>query len=138
MEHEIEVLIDRIHDVHREPDIVCMHDFMLDHFAVYQADHGTLESYLDNIAKLARQGGGVIPYNYQYIKCGGNAYNSAITLANLGANAHIICKTSPLGLNLMKFFAKGKSIDFSHVTTDGELAITIALELKYSEVGSKK
>jgi sugar/nucleoside kinase (ribokinase family) len=131
MEREIKDLIDRLHSLTHEPDLVCMHDFFLDHFAVYLGDRGSVSSYVKNITNLARQGGGVIPYNRQYILCGGNAFNSTITLATLGATAHILCRTSPLGLHLMEYFAGDKPVDLSHVQTDGELAVTVALELKH-------
>jgi sugar/nucleoside kinase (ribokinase family) len=131
MESQAKDLIDRLQCVKKQPDLVCMHDFFLDHFAVYLGDRGSVSSYVRNITNLARQGGGVIPYNKQYILCGGNAFNSSITLATLGATAHIICRTSPLGLHLMEYFTKEKPIDLSHVKTDGELAVTVALELKH-------
>jgi len=92
MESQAKDLIDRLQCVKKQPDLVCMHDFFLDHFAVYLGDRGSVSSYVRNITNLARQGGGVIPYNKQYILCGGNAF---------------------------------------HVKTDGELAVTVALELKH-------
>jgi sugar/nucleoside kinase (ribokinase family) len=131
MERKIKTITERLRSVGREPDLVCMHDFFVDHFAVYQGGRGTISSYVRNITDLARLGGGVIPHNKQYILCGGNAFNSCVTLAALKARAHIICRTSPLGLHLMKFFCAENPVDLSHVKTDGELAVTIALELKH-------
>lgn len=115
----------------QKPDVTVMHDFFLDHFVTYVGDGGTFKSYIKRLNELARFGGGHIPETRQQILRGGKGFNTASALAALGAQVHYLGKTSELGLHLMRFFARGKDIDLTHVKTTGEMATTVAVELKY-------
>jgi len=106
--------------------VVLMPDFFLDNFLTY---HGTLNSFISEVSRVAKQGGGNIPRTNQVIQRGGNATNTASALSSLGIKTHLILRTSPLGLTLLKHFL-GKNVDLSHVKTDGKMALTVALELK--------
>jgi ribokinase len=109
--------------------VVLMPDFFLDNFLAY---NGTLNSFISEVSRVAEQGGGNIPRTNQVIQRGGNATNTASALSTLGIKTHIILRTNPLGLTLLKHFL-GKNVDLSHVKTDGKMALTVALELKNDE-----
>ncbi|MEM2195140.1 MAG: carbohydrate kinase family protein [Candidatus Methanomethylicia archaeon] len=126
-------IVKKIRAPDRKPDVTVMHDFFLDHFVTYIGNGGTFESYIKKINELAKFGGGEISETKQQILRGGKGFNASSALASLGAHVHYIGKTSKLGLYLMQFFAKGKDIDLTHVKTTGEMAMTVAIELKYSD-----
>lgn len=88
---------------------------------------------MKHIKKIYEQGGGNLPGYSQRIHQGGNAANTTLSLATLGVSAHLICRTDRFGLHLMKYFVGKNRVDLSGVKTDGNLAITTALEF-----GSKK
>jgi len=105
-------------------NIVLLPDFFIDHFL-------TFSEFKNNIVKIEKiysQGGGNIPDVNQKISQGGNAANTALALAKLGFNAHLICRTDEFGLHLLNFFLGRYGVDLSRVKTDGRLAITTALE----------
>lgn len=108
-------------DIH----IVLLPDFFLDHFLSI-TDAANIET---QIRRLARQGGGNYPNVPQFVQQGGNAANTALGLARLGAHAHLICRTSPFGHHLLTYFLGRAGVDLTHIKTDGALAITTALEL---------
>jgi sugar/nucleoside kinase (ribokinase family) len=110
-----------LHDTH----IVLLPDFFLDHFLSI-TNTTDIEAH---IRRLAAQGGGNYPKVPQYIQQGGNAANTALGLARLGAQTHLICRTSPFGHHLLTYFLGTAGVDLTHVKTDGTLAITTALEL---------
>jgi sugar/nucleoside kinase (ribokinase family) len=110
-----------LHDTH----IVLLPDFFLDHFLDI-TDATSIEAH---IRRLAAQGGGNYPNVPQFVQQGGNAANTALGLARLGAQAHLICRTSPFGHHLLTYFLGQAGVDLSHVKTDGTLALTTALEL---------
>lgn len=104
--------------------IVLLPDFFIDHFL-------TFDEFEDNIPKIEniyKQGGGNIPGIKQKISQGGNASNTALALAKLGLSSHLICRTDELGLYLLNYFLGRTGVDISRVKTDGQLAITTALE----------
>ena len=128
---EKESLVRKLFNVQVKPDVTVMQGFFLDHFVTYLGDGGSLEAYIARLRELAKLGGGNIPESRQQILRGGKGFNTSSALASLGAHVHYLGRTDELGLHLMKFFAKGKDIDFTHVKTDGELAMTVAVELKH-------
>jgi sugar/nucleoside kinase (ribokinase family) len=131
MELNKEYLIEKI-KVQKHPDVVTMHDFFLDHFVTYLDDGGAVDSFINRLNALAKLGGGQLTtQSRQQILRGGKGFNSASALSALGAKVHFISKTSSLGLYLMKYFLKDMDVDLSHVTTDGEMAVTTAIEMKY-------
>jgi len=109
--------------------VVLMPDFFLDNVLTYNR---TLSSFISEITRVAEQGGGNISHTNQVIQRGGNAANTASALSALGIKTHLILRTSPLGLKLLRHFL-GKNVDLSHVKTDGKMALTVALELKKEE-----
>jgi len=105
--------------------VVLLPDFFLDHFLTI-TNSRDIET---EIKRLAAQGGGNYPRIPQFIQQGGNAANTALGLARLGIQAHLICRTSPLGRHLLDYFLGHAGVDLTGVKTDGALAITTALEL---------
>ena len=59
---------------------------------------------------------------------GGCATNTSSALAELGLTPHLMARTSLAGRRLLEILTKG--VDLSHVKTDGEMALTVALELE--------
>jgi sugar/nucleoside kinase (ribokinase family) len=112
--------------------VVIMPDFFFDHIVDYD---GSFKSLQEKIEEVANQGGGNIPSTTQSVMRGGNSINCVSALAALGANVAFIGRTSALGLHLLKYFLTSENIDLTGVKTDGELALTVALEAK---VGSRK
>lgn len=132
MDIDKEILIEKLKKEDR-PDVVTMHDFFLDHFVSYMADEGSVESFIYNLKRLAKLGGGQLTTeSRQQILRGGKSLNSTSALGSLGAKVHFIGRTSPLGLHLIKYFLKGKNVDLSGVKTDGEMAMTTAIEMKHN------
>lgn len=132
MKSAIENLIETLQGLGAPPSeimIALMPDFFLDHLVTYK---GTLDSFKTEVTHIAEQSGGNIPNTKQTIQRGGNAANTASALSTLGLSPHIILRTSPLGLDLLKHFV-GKNVDLSHVKTDGKMALTTALELEYGK-----
>ena len=106
--------------------VVMLPDFFVDHFVSL----GTVEKTCTAVKTVAAQGGGNLPGVSQRITQGGNAANTALALARLGINAHLICRTSLLGMHLLRYFLGNSGVELSGVKTDGDLAITTALEFE--------
>ena len=105
--------------------IVILPDFFLDHFI----NVNNPDTLLKDISTVNKQGGGSITPLSQRLQAGGNGANIAYHLAHLGMSPHLICTTNPLGEHLLKFFFKDLPVDLTHLKTDGQLAMTTALEL---------
>ena len=106
--------------------VVMLPDFFADHFVSLN----TVEKTCHAVKIVAAQGGGNLPGIAQRITQGGNAANTALALARLGISAHLICRTDPLGGHLLQHFLGKNGVDLSGVKTDGNLAITTALEFE--------
>jgi sugar/nucleoside kinase (ribokinase family) len=106
--------------------VVMLPDFFVDHFISLD----TVEKTCNAVKTIAAQGGGNLPGIAQRITQGGNAANTALALARLGISAHLICRTDPLGMHLLQYFLGNSGVDLSGVKTDGNLAITTALEFE--------
>ncbi len=106
--------------------VVMLPDFFVDHFVSLD----TVEKTCNAVKTVAAQGGGNLPGIAQRITQGGNAANTALALARLGISAHLICRTDPLGMHLLQYFLGNSGVDLSGVKTDGNLAITTALEFE--------
>jgi sugar/nucleoside kinase (ribokinase family) len=109
--------------------VVMLPDFFVDHFIHLE----NIEKTCADIKTVAAQGGGNLPGITQCIHQGGNAANTALALARLGISAHLICRTDTLGLHLLHYFLGKNRVDLSGVKTDGELAMTAALEIKKNQ-----
>jgi ribokinase len=105
-----------------------MPDFFLDRLICYRKD---LEQFFKTVSDVASRKGGSIDNVRQLEIRGGNAANTAAALATLGAKVYPLIHTSPLGLNLLKFYSQPHSLDLSHIRSDGETSITTALEFFY-------
>jgi ribokinase len=112
----------------RKFSAVVMPDFFLDRFICYKRDFERLSSEVLDIA--GRKGGSIDNIRQLDIR-GGNAANTAAALAILGAKVFPLIHTSPLGLDLLKFYLQPYDLDLSHVKSDGETSITTALEFLY-------
>ena len=129
MEFEIiKELLEKLEGVEKDriegKKVIIMPDFFVDHFLLFES----FEKDFSRIQKIYRQGGGNVPGVLQRIHQGGNAANTALALSKLGPKVHLICKTDNLGKHLLEFFCKNTTIDLSGVKTDGEIAITTAME----------
>ena len=105
-------------------NVVLMPDFFVDHFITMNS----FEEEFLRIRQIYKQGGGNVPGITQSIHQGGNAANTALALAKLGINSHLICRTDDLGLHLLQFFLGRKGVNLDGVKTDGDIAITTAME----------
>lgn len=108
----------------KEYHVVLLPDFFVDHivsFPDFRKGISTIESRFN-------QGGGNIPGLTQIISQGGNAANTALALARIGIQSHLICRTDKLGMHLIQFFLKPYGVDVSAVKEDGKNAYTVALE----------
>jgi ribokinase len=118
LEEKLEVLRER------EFHAVCMPDFFLDHFVPLPA----FPEATSAMQRIHDRSGGNLPTAKQQLVAGGNAANTAQALAYLGIRAHLIARTSPLGLAFLKDTLGRSGVDLSNVRADGDLAITTALE----------
>lgn len=105
-------------------NVVLLPDFFIDHFLTMDS----FENSFNKIKEVYFQGGGNLPGIKQKIHEGGNATNTALALAKLGINSHLICRTDQFGLHLLNYFLGKSGVDLSGVKTDGKLAITTAME----------
>ena len=105
-------------------NVTLLPDFFLDHIIKFKDFNGAIEE----ISRIYHQGGGNLPIENQMLISGGNAANTALALAKLGVRAHLIAKTSELGMTIIKKFLEKNGVDTSRVKTDGELSTTVALE----------
>ncbi len=104
--------------------VVMLPDFFVDHFVSLD----TVDRTCDAVKQVAKQGGGNLTGVAQRITQGGNAANTALALARLGICAHLICRTDLFGMHLLQYFLGRSGVDLSGVKTNGNLAITTALE----------
>ncbi len=109
----------------RKFKVVVMPDFFVDRFAAFPGD---VNLFSKEIVKVVSHFGGNIHNVKQVELRGGNAANTAGALAKLGVNVTPIIKTGKLGLHLLEFYLKPLGVDLSHVKSEGETALTTALE----------
>jgi sugar/nucleoside kinase (ribokinase family) len=121
-------LIDRLKDIDKklllDYHIVLLPDFFVDHFLTFSE----FKNSISKIENIYKQCGGNIPGIKQKISQGGNASNTALALSKLGFSTHLICKTNEFGLYLLDYFLGRNGVDLTSVKTNGNLAITTALE----------
>lgn len=114
----------------KEFSVAVMPDFFLDRLVTYDGDVKDLSKAIAEVA--VRKGGGIHGVKQLELR-GGNAANTASALAALGAKVHPIINTSPLGFHLLRFYLAPLGVDLTHVKTQGEMAITTAIELGYRD-----
>lgn len=110
--------------------IVALPDFYLDHIVSYP--YG-LKHFLNEVKRVAEQGGGNIIDIPQQYTLGGNAANFADTLARLGLRVHLITRTSEFGYLCLQYFLKGLDVDLSHTKVDAELSTSSILEAQMDD-----
>ncbi len=108
------------------PQVTVLPDFFLDHFVIVE----DLEDLLDSIRRIAKQGGGNILGNTQFVRKGGNAINTSSALLRLAVPAVPIITTDAYGYRLLESLVES-SMDLSHIHTDGSLSATVSLEGNY-------
>lgn len=104
-----------------------MPDFFLDRLVSLRSDPKT---FFGEVAKVAERKGGAIDNVVQAELAGGNAINTALALAALGLNVIPIVCTSKLGMQLIRFYLKGRNVNLSHVKLFRDASITTALEFQ--------
>ena len=114
----------------KEFGVAVIPDFFLDRLVTYDGD---VKHFSKAVAEVAMRKGGGIHGVKQLELRGGNATNTASTLAALGAKVYPIINTSSLGLHLLKFYLDPLGIDLTHVRTRGKMAVTTAIELSYQD-----
>ncbi|KYK23073.1 hypothetical protein AYK25_06840 [Thermoplasmatales archaeon SM1-50] len=123
-------LLQRLQDIDQKKlprvHVVMLPDFFVDHVLCFDS----VETTCNDIKTIAEQGGGNIPGIPQRIHQGGNAANTALGLARLGINAHLICQTDSFGSYILKYFLGKNGVDLSGVKNDGALACTTAVEFR--------
>lgn len=107
--------------------IVALPDFYLDHIVSYP---DRVERFIDDVKRIAHQGGGNIIDIPQQYTLGGNAANFADALARLGLRVHLITRTSPFGILCLQYFTKGLDVDLSHVKADSTLSTSSIIEMR--------
>ncbi|MGY5860575.1 MAG: carbohydrate kinase family protein [Candidatus Thorarchaeota archaeon] len=108
------------------PSPVILPDFFVDHFVLVP----TFEEFIENLKKLAKQGGGNLLGNEQFIRRGGNCVNTASALLALSLDPKLIVTTDEYGASLLQALAPD-GLDFSHVHTDGHLSSTVSIETEF-------
>jgi len=109
--------------------VVLMPDFNLDRLVYWRQGVDALANELAEVA--ARKGGNI--YVTQTEVPGGCAAKTAWVLSLLGLRPVFLTRTSPLGLKLLEYFFAGRA-DLSMVATNGELALTVALETSEANI----
>ena len=107
--------------------VVSLPDFYLDHIVSYPSD---VDRFIDDVRRIAQQGGGNIIDIPQHYTLGGNAANFADTLARLGLNVSLIARTSEFGYLCLRYFLKGLDVDLSHVKVDSKLSTSSIIEMQ--------
>jgi ribokinase len=107
--------------------VTALPDFFLDR--IISLDW-TAQDFSKLLIAVSKRKGGSIDEVPQTDLRGGNAINVASALANLGAEVTPIVCTSKHGLQQIKYFVKGASVDTSHVKICNRASMTTALEFK--------
>jgi sugar/nucleoside kinase (ribokinase family) len=106
---------------------VILPDFFLDHFVLVPK----FEELIEDLGKLARQGGGNLMGSEQFIRRGGNCVNTASALFALGLDSKMIVTTDEYGASLLKALAP-PGLDLNHIHTDGQLSSTVSIETEFA------
>ena len=106
---------------------VVLPDFFVDHFVLVP----TFEQFIEDLKKLAKQGGGNLMGSEQFIRRGGNCVNTASALFTLGLDSRIIVTTDEYGASLLRVLTP-PGFNLSHVHTDGQLSSTVSIETEFN------
>ncbi len=105
---------------------VILPDFYVDHFVIA----GSFDEFIDGLTRLAKQGGGNLLGNKQFLRRGGNSVNTASALLTLGLDPVLIITTDDYGSKILPTLVS-PDLDLSHVHTDGRLSSTVSIELEH-------
>ncbi|MFW9883655.1 MAG: carbohydrate kinase family protein [Candidatus Thorarchaeota archaeon] len=105
---------------------VILPDFYVDHFVIA----GQFDEFIKGLTALAKQGGGNLLGNKQFLRRGGNSVNTASALLALGLNPVLIITTDDYGSAILPTLVSS-DLDLSHVHTDGRLSSTVSIELEH-------
>ena len=119
-------LISALSTSHDVPYPVLLPDFFVDHFVLVP----TLDEFIENLKALAKQGGGNLLGNEQFIRRGGNSVNTVSALLSLEIDAKLIATTDEYGKSLLKALAPD-GLDLTHVHIDGRLSSTVSIETAF-------
>jgi len=111
----------------RELTVVTLPDFFLDRLVSLGSD---LKTFYGDVSRVAKRKGGSVDNIAQEELRGGNAINTASALSALGVNVVPIVCTNKLGLQIIKFYLRGRNVDLSHVKLFDDASITTALEFE--------
>ena len=89
-------LISILSDSRKVPYPVVLPDFFVDHFVLVP----NFEKFIEDLRKLAQQGGGNLLGSEQFIRRGGNCVNTASALLSLGLDSKMIVTTDEYGKSL--------------------------------------
>ncbi len=112
---------------HKDFKVAVLPDFFLDRLINLDWNPQEFSSLIGDVAK--RKGGSIDGISQTDMQ-GGNAVNVASALANLEVAVTPIVCTSRWGLQLMRYYFRGKAVDTSHIKVRGKSSITTALEFK--------
>jgi len=116
-----------------EGHVVLLPDFFIDHVVKV---HHDFSAFVHKLKSLVQSGGGIYFETIQQITYGGNAANTAVALAALGAKTVLITTVSKLAKMVLEHFAKKlPQLDLSHVKFHDRESLTVALELE--EMGKR-
>jgi sugar/nucleoside kinase (ribokinase family) len=107
---------------------VILPDFYVDHFVIA----GSFDEFIDSLTRLAKQGGGNLLDNKQFLRRGGNSVNTASALLTLGLDPVLIITTDDYGSKILPTLVSS-DLDLSHVHTDGRLSSTVSIELEHED-----
>jgi sugar/nucleoside kinase (ribokinase family) len=109
-----------------KPKVVVMPDFFFDRIINLDYDLAGFSAKLNEI--VAQKGGSIDGISQADFK-GGNAINTACSLAVLGAIVTPIVCTNSIGINKIESILKKYNLDLSHIKTVDKASITTSLEL---------
>jgi ribokinase len=108
-------------------NVVVMPDFFLDRLISINLNP---KNFTEKLKAVTERKGGSIDNIKQMELHGGNAINTALALATLGAEVTPIVATDELGLHLIKFCFRKHKANLTHLKVFSEPSITTALELE--------
>jgi len=111
----------------RECKVAVLPDFFLDRLLNLGWTRTEFSGLIRDVAR--RKGGSIDGVSQTDIR-GGNAVNVASALASLGVTVTPIVCTSRHGLEQIKYYFRGMTVDFSHVKVRDKASVTTALEFK--------
>jgi len=119
-------LISILSDSRKVPYPVVLPDFFVDHFVLVP----NFEKFIEDLRKLAQQGGGNLLGSEQFIRRGGNCVNTASALLSLGLDSKMIVTTDEYGKSLLEALAPN-GLNLDHIHTDGQLSSTVSIETEF-------